>query len=55
MAASPYTLNDTESVSFVARRQTEHLFSAEAWMKFVTSKDSEEAGMTLLQNNTSSL
>lgn len=52
ISASPYTLNETEAVSFVARRQTEHDFSAETWMELVSSAANEEAGMTLIQNNT---
>jgi alpha-N-arabinofuranosidase len=52
ITASPYTLNETEAVSFVARRQTEYDFSAETLLEFNTSADNEEAGITLLQNNT---
>lgn len=52
IAASPYTLNEAESVSFIARRQTEHDFSAETWMELIASAENEEAGITLIQNNT---
>lgn len=50
--ASPYTLNETEAVSFVCRRQTEHDFTAATYLELVSSSEKEEAGMTLIQNNT---
>ena len=52
ISASPYTLNETEAVSFVSRRQTEHDFIVETEMELVSSTDNEEAGVTLIQNNT---
>lgn len=51
ISASPHSLNDIKSVSFVGRRQTEHDFSAEASLEFVASENNEEAGLTLIQNN----
>lgn len=51
ITASPYTLNETESVSMICRRQTEHDFSATTFLEFLSSSDNEEAGMTLIQNN----
>lgn len=52
LQSSPYTLNETKPVSFVGRRQTEHDFTATTSLLFDASADNEEAGMTLLQNNT---
>lgn len=52
ISASPYTLSETEAVSFVSRRQTEHDFTAETSLEFISSSDNEEAGLTLIQNNT---
>ncbi|MDR1505290.1 MAG: family 43 glycosylhydrolase, partial [Prevotella sp.] len=52
ISASPYTLNETEAVSFAARRQTEHDFRAETLLEFESSAENEEAGITLIQNNT---
>jgi alpha-N-arabinofuranosidase len=52
ITASPFTLNDTEAVSFIGRRQTEHDFSTATLLEFNSSDDNEEAGMTLIQNNT---
>ena len=52
ITASPYTLDETAPVSFVARRQTEHDFVAETLLEFNSSKENEEAGITLIQNNT---
>ena len=49
---SPYTLNETEAISLVCRRQTEHFFEAATHLEFISSKDNEEAGITLIQNNT---
>lgn len=49
---SPYTLNDADAVSMVCRRQTEHNFSAATELEFNALKTHEEAGMTLIQNNT---
>lgn len=50
--ASPYTLDEAESVSFVSRRQTEHDFIAATTMTFQPKADTDEAGLTLIQNNT---
>lgn len=52
ISASPYTLDETEAVSFVGRRQTEHDFVAATRLELVSSAENEEAGMTLIQNNT---
>ncbi|MDR0349734.1 MAG: glycoside hydrolase family 43 protein [Tannerella sp.] len=52
ITASPFTLNEAESVSFVGRRQTEHGFTATTSLEFNSFDDNEEAGMTLIQNNT---
>ncbi|NDV69473.1 glycoside hydrolase family 43 protein [Dysgonomonas sp. 25] len=52
MQASPYTLDETKPVSFVGRRQTQHDFRAETQLAFESSKEHEEAGMTLIQSNT---
>jgi alpha-N-arabinofuranosidase len=52
ISASSYTLNETEAVSIVCRRQTEHNFTASALLEFISSNDNEEAGITLIQNNT---
>lgn len=52
ITASPFTLDETEAVSFVGRRQTEHDFTATASLDFQSSAENEEAGMTLIQNNT---
>ncbi len=52
ISASPYTLDETESVSFIGRRQTEHDFIAATSLTFEPANESEEAGMTLIQNNT---
>jgi alpha-N-arabinofuranosidase len=52
ITASPFTLNEAEAVSFVGRRQTEHEFTAIALLDFPAAGEHEEAGLTLLQNNT---
>jgi len=52
ITASPFTLDEAESVSFVGRRQTEHDFTATALLDFLSSEENEEAGMTLVQTNT---
>lgn len=52
ITASPHTLNDADAVSMVCRRQTEHHFRASTEFAFNPLKENEEAGMTLLQNNT---
>ena len=52
ISASPYTLNETEAVSLICRRQTEHDFSVTTLLEFDSSNDNEEAGFTLIQNNT---
>jgi alpha-N-arabinofuranosidase len=51
ITASPFTLDEAESVSFVGRRQTEHDFTATTLLAFDSSGDNEEAGITLIQNN----
>lgn len=52
ISSSPYTLDQTESVSMICRRQTEHDFTASTLLMLDSSTDNEEAGMTLIQNNT---
>ncbi len=52
ITSSPFTLNEIEAVSFVGRRQTEHLFTATTLLSFQPSGEDEEAGITLIQNNT---
>ncbi|MDR1881466.1 MAG: glycoside hydrolase family 43 protein [Prevotella sp.] len=52
ITVSPFTLDEAESVSFVGRRQTEHDFIATTLLTFDSSGENEEAGMTLIQNNT---
>ncbi len=52
ISTSPYTLNDADAVSMVCRRQTEHDFSAATALEFNSLNENEEAGMTLIQNNT---
>ncbi len=52
ISASPYTLDQTEAVSMICRRQTEHNFSAATRFTLVSANDNEEAGLTLIQNNT---
>lgn len=52
ISTSPYTLDETEVISMICRRQTEHDFRAETLLEFNSSANNEEAGMTLIQNNT---
>lgn len=52
ISTSPYTLNETEAISMICRRQAEHDFRAETLLEFNSSANNEEAGMTLIQNNT---
>jgi alpha-N-arabinofuranosidase len=52
ITASPFTLDEAEAVSFVGRRQTEHDFTAATLLDFHSTEENEEAGMTLIQNNT---
>jgi alpha-N-arabinofuranosidase len=52
ITTSPYTLDDADAVSMVCRRQTEHDFSAATELEFNSLNENEEAGMTLIQNNT---
>lgn len=52
ISASPFTLNECETVSFVGRRQTEHDFTATTLFSFQSSNENEEAGLTLIQTNT---
>ena len=50
--ASPNTLNEHKQLSFIGRRQTEHEFKASSVVELISDKEEEEAGMTLIQNNT---
>jgi alpha-N-arabinofuranosidase len=50
--AAPYTPDETESVSFLARRQTEHEFTAVTALTFQPEGETDEAGLILMQNNT---
>lgn len=52
ITASPVTLNDADAVSFVGRRQTEHDFTVNTILELQALNDNEEAGITLIQNNT---
>lgn len=52
ITASPYTLNDADAVSVVCRKQTGHDFMAATELEFNSAFENEEAGMTLIQNNT---
>jgi len=52
ISASPFTLDEAEAVSFIGRRQTEFDFTATSSLEFQSSAENEEAGMTLIQNNT---
>ncbi|GHU95890.1 glycoside hydrolase 43 family protein [Bacteroidia bacterium] len=52
ITASPFTLNETEALSMICRRQTEFNFSAATSLEFNAANDNEETGMTLIQNNT---
>jgi len=52
ISASPFTLDEAEAVSFIGRRQTEFDFTATTSLEFQSSAGNEEAGMTLIQNNT---
>ncbi|NLP34155.1 MAG: glycoside hydrolase family 43 protein [Clostridiales bacterium] len=52
MNTASYTLNDTDAISLICRRQTEHDFEAATFLEFISSDVNEEAGMTLIQNNT---
>jgi len=49
--ATPNTLNDAKPISAILRRQTEHNFTASTFLQLESSKDNEEAGITLIQNN----
>ncbi|MDL2221698.1 glycoside hydrolase family 43 protein [Parabacteroides sp. OttesenSCG-928-N08] len=51
ITASPHTLNDAAQLSFVGRRQTAHDFVAETALELQANKENEEAGITLIQNN----
>ncbi len=51
ISASPATLDAIGQPSFLGRRQTENSFSAETLMSFTPASASEQAGMTLYQNN----
>ena len=50
--ASAVRLDDVGQVSMVCRRQTQHDFIAETALELLADKENEEAGMTLVQNNT---
>ncbi|MDL2322963.1 glycoside hydrolase family 43 protein [Bacteroidales bacterium OttesenSCG-928-A17] len=52
ITASVHALSDAAPVSLVCRRQTEHEFMAATSLEFNSSSENEEAGITLLQNNT---
>lgn len=52
ISASPATLDEVGSPSFVGRRQTENTFTAETLLSFDPASATEQAGMTLYQNNT---
>lgn len=52
ISASAYTLDEAKTVSMICRRQTEHNFVTATHMKFSASNENEEAGITLIQNNT---
>lgn len=51
MQSSATTLNETRTLSFIGRRQTEHDFQASTALELISDTDHEEAGMTLLQTN----
>ncbi|MCC2600479.1 glycoside hydrolase family 43 protein [Sphingobacterium sp. FBM7-1] len=52
ITASSNTLDEAAQVSMICRRQTEHEFSASTSLELVSQTDDEEAGVTLIQNNT---
>jgi alpha-N-arabinofuranosidase len=52
ITASPFTLDEAATVSFAGRRQTEHDFTAATSLELDARSGSDEAGMTLIQNNT---
>ncbi len=52
ISASPNTLNEHKQVSFVGRRQTEHRFKASTAVELLSDTENEEAGISLIQNNT---
>ncbi|MFT3993246.1 MAG: glycoside hydrolase family 43 protein [Dysgonomonas sp.] len=52
ISTSPYTLDETKPLSMVCRRQTEHNFNATTLLDFASLSENEEAGITLIQNNT---
>lgn len=52
ISASPVSLDETKAVSMICRRQTQHEFNASTALELVSSADNEEAGITLIQNNT---
>lgn len=51
MYTSPTTLDQTQPLSFIGRRQTEHNFQAGTSLELSADTDTEEAGITLLQTN----
>lgn len=52
ISLSPATLDEATQVSMVCRRQTEHEFTATTTLELHSHADNEEAGITLMQNNT---
>jgi alpha-N-arabinofuranosidase len=52
ITASPSTLDEAAQLSFLGRRQTEHSFTATTSLDFHPMTGDEEAGITLIQNNT---
>lgn len=52
ITASPNTLNEAAQMSLICRRQTEHEFTVSTSLALVSQTDDEEAGVTLIQNNT---
>ncbi len=51
ISVSPHTLDEAKPVSAVLRRQTEHDFCATTSLDLNAQHDNEEAGITLIQNN----
>lgn len=51
ISAAPSTLDEATTVSFIGRRQTQHEFTATTKVTLVAGNETDEAGMTLLQNN----
>ncbi len=51
ISATPTSLNEAKPLSAILRRQTEHNFSATTLLELSSKTDNEEAGITVLQNN----